>query len=81
MDLEEEELVSQCCMWFTMQGSASQVGQFVSVLAAGRDADRSRPVVVHVAQFVGQQLEELRRPIELVADNVEVAGSDGSVPH
>ena len=78
---EEEEPVGEGGVWLAMQGSACQEGQFVSVLAGRRDADRSLPVVVHVAQLVRQHLEVLRLPAHVVEDDVEVGRSHCAGAH
>lgn len=63
-------------MWIgvTMNRLADQERQLVGVLARRRYTDRSRPVVVHVCEFVSQPLYFVRVQTQSVEDYVVRSG-------
>lgn len=52
----------------------------VTDLTAGGNSNTSRPVVVKVAQFVAQSLQDIRRQVGLVVNNNVMSGRDAALP-
>ena len=69
-----------------MKGLADQVGELVGVLAHHGHPHRARPVVVEVAQLVGEGLHVPRQQALAVSpgrvvDDVVAGRVDGALPH
>jgi len=77
--LQEVQLVGQLHRWVLVNALAHQESQLVGILTWSRHADGSRPVVVEMAQLVGEPLHVVRLEPSLVVDDV-VVGCSGWGP-
>jgi len=78
-DSEIEELVGKGFGRVTVYVDPNESGQFVGILAGGGDADRPRPVVVQVGQFVRKALNVVRLQASKVHDDIEGGWCDGAL--
>merc|ERR1719357_1259985 len=70
-----------CGTWHLVEGIADQQSQLVSILAGGRNSNRSRPVVVKVRQLVSEPLHVLWLQAGGILYNVVGGGVDRSLCH
>ena len=81
-----EENILERLAGLLVQALAHQEGELVRVLAGGGDPHRARPVVVEVAQLVGEGLHVPRQQALAVSpgrvvDDVVAGRVDGALPH
>lgn len=64
-----------------MDALADEEGQLVGILARGRNTDDTWPVVIDVAQLVGEPLYVVWLQAAVVVDDVVVRGGDAAASH
>ena len=67
--------------WLPVETLAHQEGELVGVLAGGGDPHGAGPVVVEVAQLVGQLLDVVRGEAGVVLDHVVGGRVDSALSH